>query len=88
MALVYKDIQELEELKEKLRNQGKEITEDQYLTKEEKQKAIGAITDHIYDIENEIARLKKIKPTVIQENTPIIFLSIAILGIFLLTRKK
>ena len=88
MALVYKDIQELEELREKLRNQGVEILQDQFLTKEEKQKEIGAITDHIYVIENEITRLKKIKPIVIQENTPIIFLSIAILGIFLLTRKK
>ena len=90
MAIVLKEVQELERMKDQLRKDAIEISQNPDYTQNEKQSYIGKITDEIYDIDQEIIRLKK-QPSTIQvtkTDNSVLFLIIGIGVIFLLNRKK
>jgi len=90
MAIVLKEVQELERMKDQLRKDAIEIFQNPDYTQNEKQSYIGKITDEIYDIDQEIIRLKKQPSTiqVIKTDNSVLFLIIGIGVIFLLNRKK
>ena len=90
MAIVLQDILDLEKQRDELRNLAQEINESIDYTPQQKQKKIGEITDDIYNIDQEILRLKKMKPTVIvqESNKSVFFLAAGIVAIFLLMNRK
>lgn len=85
MAIVLKEVQALEKQKEDLRNKGVEILQNEDLTQQQKNNEIGNITDLIFEIDQEIKRLKKIAPT---EAINPMFLIIGLGAILFLIRKK
>ena len=90
MAIVLQDVLDLEKQRDELRNLAQEINESIDYTPQQKQKKIGEITDDIYNIDQEILRLKKMKPTVIvqESNKSVFFLASGIVAIFLLMNRK
>jgi hypothetical protein len=90
MAIVLKEVQELEKIKSELEKDALNVSSNPDYTYQEKQQIISKITDQIYDINQEIIRLKKqpVNVEVIESNKSIIFLAVGIVAIFLLTNKK
>jgi hypothetical protein len=90
MAVVLKEVQELEKLKEDTKNQALIIQNNLEYTQEEKKKAIDVLLDQIYEIDQEIIRLKKINPTIVyqESNNSMIFLAIGIAVVFFIANRK
>jgi len=83
MAVVIKEVLELEKMKNELRQDAFNISANQDYTPQEKQSYIGKITDEIYDIDQEIIRLKK-QPATIEYKTTDNSMFFIIIGIGLL----
>jgi adenylosuccinate synthase len=90
MAIVLQDVLDLEKQRDELRKLAQEINESIDYTPQQKQKKIGEIADDIYNIDQEILRLKKMKPTVIvqESNKSVFVLAAGIVAIFLIMNRK
>ena len=88
--IVFEEVKKLEKLKEDLRKEGNLVSLDEDLTKEEKASQIGKISDEIFEIDQEIKRLKKLNPTVFvkEESINPIFILIGIAGIIFIINKN
>lgn len=88
--IVFEEVKKLEKLKEDLRKEGNLVSLDEDLTKEEKASQIGKISDEIFEIDQEIKRLKKLNPTVFvkEESINPIFVLIGIAGIIFIINKN
>ena len=88
--IVFEEVKKLEKLKEDLRKEGNLVSLDEDLTKEEKASQIGKISDEIFEIDQEIKRLKKMNPTVFvkEESINPIFILIGIAGIIFIINKN
>ena len=89
MAIILKEVQELEKQKKILNDLALSISQDISLSKEEKKFKTDEIIDQMYDIDEEIKRLKK-QPATIEYTESInpILLLVGIVGIFIIIKGK
>jgi len=89
MAVVIKEVQELEKQKKSLNDLALSISQDISLSKEEKKFKTDEIIDQMYDIDEEIKRLKKQPATIeYKESINPVLLLIGVIGIFIIIKGK
>ena len=89
MAITIKEVEELQKQKKILNDSAISISQNASLSKEEKRFKIEEITNQMYDIDQEIIRLKNIPGTIEYKESinPILFV-IGAIGIFILIKGK